>query len=152
MRVATNGIGINVEEQGGGDLALVFLHYWGGSCRTWRHVTTALAASYHTIAVDHRGWGESDAPEAGYALGDLADDAEGVIRALDLRRYIVVGHSMGGKVAQSLASRRPGGHWSVSCSSPPRRHRHWRSSGRHGKRWPEPTRRATPWRRPSIMS
>lgn len=109
MRIATNGIGINVEEHGGGDLALVFRHYWGGSCRSWKHVTTALAASYHTIAVDHRGWGESDATEAGYALGDLADDAEGVIRALDLRRYIVVGHSMGGKVAQLLASRRPGG-------------------------------------------
>ena len=109
MKVASNGIRIHVEEQGGGDLALVFLHYWGGSSRTWRHVTTALARSYRTIAIDHRGWGDSDAPAAGYGIADLADDAAGVIRALDLRRYVLVGHSMGGKTAQLLASRRPEG-------------------------------------------
>src|SRR4051794_41017534 len=107
MKTTSNGIGIHVEEQGSGDLALVFLHYWGGSSRTWKHVTTPLAKSYRTIAVDHRGWGESDAPAAGYSLADHADDVAGVIDALRLRRYILVGHSMGGKVAQLLASRRP---------------------------------------------
>lgn len=109
MKIASNGIHINVDEKGSGELALVFLHYWGGSLRTWKHVTTALAGSYRTVATDHRGWGESDAPVKGYALADLADDAAGVIKALDLRRYILVGHSMGGKVAQLLASRRPEG-------------------------------------------
>jgi pimeloyl-ACP methyl ester carboxylesterase len=109
MKVASNGIRIHVEEQGNGKLALVFLHYWGGSSRTWKYVTAALAKSYRTIATDHRGWGESDAPAAGYALADLADDVAGVINALSLRRYILVGHSMGGKVAQLLASRRPEG-------------------------------------------
>ena len=109
MKVASNGIRIHVEEQGSGDLALVFLHYWGGSSRTWTHVTATLAASYRTIATDHRGWGGSDVPAAGYALADMADDAAGVIIALNLRRYILVGHSMGGKVAQLLASRRPKG-------------------------------------------
>lgn len=109
MNIASNGIRIHVEEQGRGELALVFLHYWGGSSRTWRHVTTALAPSYRTVAVDHRGWGQSEAPLAGYGLDDLAADALGVIEALDLKYYILVGHSMGGKVAQLLASRRPKG-------------------------------------------
>lgn len=109
MRIRSNGIHIHVEERGGGDLALVFLHYWGGSLRTWKHVTAALAPSYRTIATDHRGWGESDAPADGYALADLADDAAGVIRALGPPRYVLVGHSMGGKVAQLIASRRPEG-------------------------------------------
>ena len=109
MNIASNGIRIHVEEQGRGELALVFLHYWGGSSRTWRHVTTALASSYRTVAVDHRGWGKSDAPLGGYGLEDLAADALGVIEALDLKSYILVGHSMGGKVAQLLASRRPKG-------------------------------------------
>ena len=109
MKVASNGIQISVEEQGDGDVALVFLHYWGGSSHTWKHVTAALAKSYRAIAIDHRGWGESDAPATGYALSDLTDDAEGVIRALDPKRYVLVGHSMGGKVAQLLASTRPDG-------------------------------------------
>jgi pimeloyl-ACP methyl ester carboxylesterase len=109
MKVTANGISIHVERQGSGDLALVFLHYWGGSSRTWKYVATPLATDYRTIAIDHRGWGESDAPAAGYALADHADDVKGVIKALRLRRYILVGHSMGGKVAQLLASRRPEG-------------------------------------------
>ncbi|GJJ03804.1 hydrolase [Duganella rhizosphaerae] len=109
MNIASNGIRIHVEEQGQGELSLVFLHYWGGSSRTWRHVTTALASSFRTVALDHRGWGQSDAPLSGYGLDDLAADALGVIEALDLKSYILVGHSMGGKVAQLLASRQPAG-------------------------------------------
>lgn len=109
MEVASNGIRIHVEDQGSGDPALVFLHYWGGSSRTWKQVTAPLARSYRTIATDHRGWGASEAPASGYALADLAEDVAGVIHALRLRRYVLVGHSMGGKVAQLLASRWPPG-------------------------------------------
>ena len=64
-------------------MSLVFLHYWGGSSRTWRHVIAALPKSYRTIAIDHRGWGGSDAPATGYALSDLADDARGVVDVLN---------------------------------------------------------------------
>ncbi len=109
MNVASNGIRIHVEEQGSGDLPLVFLHYWGGSSRTWRHVTAVLSKSHRTLAIDHRGWGRSEAPPSGYGLTELAADAGGVIEALNLQRYVLVGHSMGGKVAQLMASRRPPG-------------------------------------------
>jgi pimeloyl-ACP methyl ester carboxylesterase len=109
MRVDSNGISLHVEARGGGDLSLVFLHYYGGSTRTWKHVVDRLAPSFRTIAIDHRGWGESDAPDECYRLADLAADAEGVIAALDLRHYVLVGHSMGGKVAQLMASRQPAG-------------------------------------------
>jgi pimeloyl-ACP methyl ester carboxylesterase len=54
---------------------------------------------------DSRGWGKSDDPIAGYSLADHADDVAGVIKALTVRGYILIGHSMGGKVAQLLASR-----------------------------------------------
>jgi pimeloyl-ACP methyl ester carboxylesterase len=107
MKIATNGIHLDVVDEGTGKPALVFLHYWGGSSRTWRHVVAALGPDVRTIAIDQRGWGGSDAPAGGYALADLADDAAGVIAALGLDRCILVGHSMGGKVAQLLACRRP---------------------------------------------
>jgi pimeloyl-ACP methyl ester carboxylesterase len=109
MKIISNGIGLHAEQQGAGDLSLVFLHYYGGSSRTWRHVTARLAPSFRTIAIDHRGWGQSDAPAHGYGLADLAADAEGVIAALNLDRYVLVGHSMGGKVAQLMGSRQPAG-------------------------------------------
>lgn len=107
MQIASNGIRIHVQERGSNGLPLVFLHYWGGSSRTWNHVTAILSASHRTFAIDHRGWGESEAPPSGYGLAELAADAEGVIDALNLQGYILVGHSMGGKVAQLMASRRP---------------------------------------------
>jgi pimeloyl-ACP methyl ester carboxylesterase len=108
MKIEANGIGINVRDQGHGEPSLVFLHYWGGSSRTWRDVIARLP-NYRSIAIDHRGWGESDAPADGYTIADLADDAQAVIAALKLQRYVIVGHSMGGKTAQLLASRRPAG-------------------------------------------
>jgi pimeloyl-ACP methyl ester carboxylesterase len=109
MDIHSNGIRLHVEDRGAGAPALVFLHYWGGSSRTWRHVIAGLESKFRTISVDQRGWGQSDAPDDGYALEDLANDASGVIDALGLDRYVLVGHSMGGKVAQLLASRQPKG-------------------------------------------
>ena len=109
MRIKANGVELHVEQQGAGTPALVFLHYWGGSARTWRHVSDLLAPEFRTIALDQRGWGRSDAPAHGYTLADLAADAQAVIAALAPERYILVGHSMGGKVAQLIAARRPAG-------------------------------------------
>ncbi|WP_245615814.1 alpha/beta fold hydrolase [Andreprevotia chitinilytica] len=118
MEIKSNGIRIHVKAQGSGKLALVFLHYWGGSSRTWDGVVSELSGQYQTIATDHRGWGDSDAPEQGYTMADLADDAQGVIEALKLQHYVLVGHSMGGKVAQLLASRRPRGLQGVVLVAP----------------------------------
>jgi len=82
MKIASNGIHIEVNDQGSGTPAIVFLHYWGGSSRTWSDVIAALPSSYRTVALDHRGWGNSDAPAKGYALADFADDAQGVIESI----------------------------------------------------------------------
>lgn len=109
MKIQSNNVQIHVRKAGNGDTALVFLHYYGGSSRTWRYVTEALSSQFQTIATDHRGWGESDAGNGDYSIDTLAVDAQGVIDALGLKRYVLVGHSMGGKVAQLMASRQPEG-------------------------------------------
>jgi pimeloyl-ACP methyl ester carboxylesterase len=109
MKITTEKLSLNVLESGAGDPALLFLHYWGGSARTWSRVIEKLSSSFRCIAYDHRGWGQSDAPANGYAISDLAGDAAALIRTLGLKRYVLVGHSMGGKAAQFLAAQRPAG-------------------------------------------
>jgi pimeloyl-ACP methyl ester carboxylesterase len=104
-----NGIQLNVRDEGQGEPSLLFLHYWGGSSRTWDQVVSELKTDFRCVAYDHRGWGESDKPETGYSIQELANDAEALIQALGLTRYVLIGHSMGGKVAQRLAAKRPEG-------------------------------------------
>jgi pimeloyl-ACP methyl ester carboxylesterase len=109
MRLSGNGIQLNVNDTGTGETALVFQHYWGGSSRTWNEVTSGLLDRFRCVAIDARGAGESDAPATGYSTEDHAADALNVIRVLGLTRYILVGHSMGGKASQLLAAKRPPG-------------------------------------------
>jgi pimeloyl-ACP methyl ester carboxylesterase len=88
---------------------LVFLHYWGGSARTWHRVIQKLGSHAHAIALDQRDWGRSEARDGRHDLAAMADDVADVVRSLGLERYVLVGHSMGGKVAQLFALRQPAG-------------------------------------------
>ena len=109
MRLEILGLNLNVRVTGVDEPALVFLHYWGGTSRTWSNVITSFEKGFLTVAYDARGWGKSDKATAGYRLADLADEAVAVVQTLGLQRYVLVGHSMGGKVAQLIASRNPEG-------------------------------------------
>lgn len=93
----------------GDGLALIFLHYWGGSERTWIPVLQRLDSGRGFVAYDQRGWGNSANLPGPYGLEQLADDAQRVIDARGYSRYVLVGHSMGGKVVQLLAARKPAG-------------------------------------------
>jgi pimeloyl-ACP methyl ester carboxylesterase len=55
-----------------------------------------------TVAYDARGWGQSDKAPAGYKLADLADEALSPIKTLGLKQYVLVGNSLGGKIAQLI--------------------------------------------------
>jgi 3-oxoadipate enol-lactonase len=109
MKIPIDTLNLNVVDTGSGAPALIFLHYWGGSARTWQTVIERLESNFRCVAFDQRGWGSSDAPADAYSLQNLADDASMLIRTLGLSRYVLVGHSMGGKVAQLLASQHPSG-------------------------------------------
>jgi 3-oxoadipate enol-lactonase len=103
------GLSIHIERHGEGNPAIIFLHYWGGSSRTWRRVAAELQNKFQTVAYDARGWGKSDKASAGYALNDLADEVLALVREVEINEFVLVGHSLGGKIAQLAASRRPKG-------------------------------------------
>lgn len=101
--------GLDAQLRRGDEPALVFLHYWGGSHRTWTPVIDRLPSRHGVVTYDQRGWGASNRVPGPFSLDQLADDAQHVIKSCDLGSFILVGHSMGGKVAQLLAARRPAG-------------------------------------------
>jgi pimeloyl-ACP methyl ester carboxylesterase len=100
---------LHLLESGVGDPAFLFLHYWGGSARTWHRVIEELGHHVHAIALDQRGWGKSAGCDGRHDLAAMADDIADVVASLGLQRYVLVGHSMGGKVAQLFALRQPAG-------------------------------------------
>jgi len=118
MRISINNIQLNVIEQGSGPLTLVLLHYFGGSAMEWQSVMAQLSDRYRCIAIDLRGHGDSDSPETGYSVDDMADDVAAVLREKNTVSFVLIGHSMSGKVAMALAARQPSGLQSLLLLSP----------------------------------
>lgn len=110
MRHGVNGTVLNVVEQGHDPPALVFLHYFGGSSRAWSGVMERLAPDHRCIALDLRGFGGSDALEGeDFTVADAAEDVSALIGALRVEHYVLIGHSMGGKIACAFAATQPPG-------------------------------------------
>jgi len=96
------GLSLYFEKCGSGEPAIVFLHYWGGTSRTWSKVVAQLRSKFSTVAYDARGWGRSDKRAAGYKLSDLADEALSLIERLGIKTYVSRGPFLGRK---NLATR-----------------------------------------------
>ncbi len=109
MFYTINNISLFVMDEGRGEPVLLFLHFWGGSSATWNGVTAILKDDFRCISYDHRGWGQSDKPETGYSIREFAADTLGLVNALGLQNYILIGHSMGGKISQYIAAKKPAG-------------------------------------------
>jgi pimeloyl-ACP methyl ester carboxylesterase len=83
---------------------LLLIHGFGASTFTWRFVAPELARSHRVIAVDLKGFGQSDKPFDGrYSVYDQAELLAQLIEDKDLRDLTLVGHSFGGGVALLLA-------------------------------------------------
>jgi pimeloyl-ACP methyl ester carboxylesterase len=105
---ADDGLNLVCEVRGQGDTALVFLHGWCGDRAYWKHQVDKLAADYRVVTLDQAGHGESGKGRKVWSIAGLAGDVAAVVKALGLKRVILVGHSMGGPVALLAARRMPG--------------------------------------------
>jgi len=108
-RVATNGIELNIAEQGEGPLVLL-LHGFPESWYSWRHQFAPLAqAGYHAVAPDMRGYGKSDKPDAieAYNQVEVVNDIIGLIPALGYEQAVMIGHDWGAPTAWSCALNHP---------------------------------------------
>jgi pimeloyl-ACP methyl ester carboxylesterase len=96
---------LHLRRAGGGKHSCLMIHGFGEGGYVWDRVLPAIASRYDAIAPDLRGHGDSawDA-EARYDVQAHIEDVVHVIRALDLHRLVLVGHSMGGEIAVHVAA------------------------------------------------
>jgi pimeloyl-ACP methyl ester carboxylesterase len=106
--VSANGIRLHVAECDGGGPLVVLLHGFPEFWWSWRHQLGHLAEQgFRAVAVDLRGYGDSDKPPRGYDLWTLAGDIAGLIRALGESRAHLVGHDWGGLIAWTVTALHP---------------------------------------------
>jgi pimeloyl-ACP methyl ester carboxylesterase len=104
--VKANGLDIYVEQVGQGPDVLL-IGGLGDTVESWQFQLDGLADRYHLTAFDNRGAGRTAMPNGPASVETMADDAAGVLRALEIPSAHVAGFSGGSIIAQELALRHP---------------------------------------------
>ena len=86
---------------------VVFVHGWPDSWFSVSRVLPLLPATLRLIALDQRGFGESDHPDSGYTIPELTSDLMALLDALGIDHAVLVGHSYGTFVARRAAIAAP---------------------------------------------
>jgi pimeloyl-ACP methyl ester carboxylesterase len=102
--------------------ALVLLHGFDASIRWWQPSMAALARGHRVVRIDLLGHGGSAKPRDGYSMGNQSRLVAVALRRIGVRRAIVAGHSMGGRVAVALAEAHPGVVRGIVLVDSPARH------------------------------
>lgn len=104
----SNGVKIHYVTKGEGPL-LVMLHGFPDYWYTWRKQIPVLAEHFQVVAIDLRGYNESDKPEGveNYAMPKLVADVKAVVEHFGHRAAVIVGHDWGGAIAWSFAMAHP---------------------------------------------
>ncbi|WJH27762.1 alpha/beta hydrolase [Paenibacillus sp. CC-CFT742] len=105
-KVICDGTTICYAEQGKGE-ALILLHGYCGSSSYWDEVVPELARHYRCIVPDLRGHGKTDAPMGTYTIDQMGNDVLQLMDELKVDKAVLLGHSMGGYIALSIAQRHP---------------------------------------------
>jgi len=108
--VRVNGVTLHYLDWGPADAPpVVLLHGITGHARVWDHLAERLVPGRRVLALDQRGHGDSDpAPDDDYRVATMADDVAAFAGGLQLDRFALLGHSMGGRIAIQYAAAHAG--------------------------------------------
>jgi 3-oxoadipate enol-lactonase len=99
-----NGIRIYYETEGNGE-PLVLITGYSSDSSHWFTVREELGRHFQLVMLDNRGSGRTDPPQGPFSIEDMADDVIGLCDVLQIKKPHILGHSMGGAIAQSIAFR-----------------------------------------------
>ena len=107
--ITINGLQLHYVEWGTpGNPSLVLLHGFQSNAHTWDTFSQAMADTYHVLALDQRGHGDTSwAPDGNYAPTASVSDIASFITTLHLAPTVVIGHSMGGRHAAMVGAEHP---------------------------------------------
>jgi non-heme chloroperoxidase len=99
-----NRVTLQYAEQGDATgTPVIFLHGYTDSWRSFELVLQNLPSSIHAYAISQRGHGNSGRPQGSYHPKDFAADVAAFMRQMNIRKAVIVGHSMGATIAQRFA-------------------------------------------------
>jgi pimeloyl-ACP methyl ester carboxylesterase len=101
-KIKVNEIEINYEINGSGE-AVVLISGLGYPLWQWHKMVPYLAEHFQVIAFDNRGAGQTDKPAGPYTAQMLATDTASLLDELGIEKAVIMGHSMGGYIAQAMA-------------------------------------------------
>jgi pimeloyl-ACP methyl ester carboxylesterase len=101
------GLRLYYERAGSGEPELLFVPGWCCDHTAFQPQFDHFAQTHSVTALDLRGVGQSDAPDDGYSIPELADDVAAFCTRVGIEHPVVVGHSLGGMVAVDLGARYP---------------------------------------------
>jgi pimeloyl-ACP methyl ester carboxylesterase len=101
---SADGVRIVYDVRGQGNIALVFVHCCAGNRHFWRNQVDAFSSRYRVVKLDVAGHGESGKNRKQWTVSGLSQDMVAVADDLKLKKMILIGHSMGGRVCLQAAS------------------------------------------------
>lgn len=104
---SADGVPIHYHVEGIGQPTLVFVHGWSCDGGYWDAQVKAFRGRHRVVTIDLAGHGLSGAGRADWTIPAFAEDVRAVLRQLDVKRAVLIGHSMGGPVTVEAARMMP---------------------------------------------
>lgn len=106
MKININNVNVNYIQYGEGKDVLL-LHGWGQNIQMMRPIGDNLCSNHRITIIDFPGFGESDEPSTPWTIDDYSLLIENLVKALNIRKPVVMGHSFGGRVAIRFSANNP---------------------------------------------
>jgi pimeloyl-ACP methyl ester carboxylesterase len=105
--IHNNGVNIAFTDTGTSDTTLLFVHGWAINKSYWSNQVAYFGKRYRVVTIDLPGFGKSGKNRDKWGTPQYASDVDSVIKELDLKKVILVGHSMAGDIVLQAAIDNP---------------------------------------------
>lgn len=107
MKISIKDIDVNYIQYGKGKEDILLLHGWGQNIEMMRPIGDRLEEKYRITILDFPGFGESDEPKEAWCIDDYVEVVEQLLKKLNVKKPVIMGHSFGGRVAIKYTANHP---------------------------------------------